>query len=101
MVDVRQRHTTVGHIFGANFGTHARVMYDAHVHKVHMIDVTQRRTTVGHIFGANCGPHACVMYDTYVHMKHVIGMSQRHTAHVFVLYDTGSCERGNQEVHVE
>ena len=28
MIDMRQRHTTVGHIFGANFGTHAFVIYD-------------------------------------------------------------------------
>ena len=61
MIDMRQRHTTVGHIFGANFGTHAVVMYDI---AQDMIDVSQRHATVGHIFGANFGTHAVVIYES-------------------------------------
>ena len=65
MLDVRQRQTTVGHIFGANFGAHAFVMYDTNVRMIHVIDMRQRHTTVGHIFGANLGTQAVVIYDTY------------------------------------
>ena len=91
---MRQRHTTVGHIFGANFGAHACVVY---VHIAHelidmrhttighifgptfrqmhllylisiahdMLDLRHRYTTIGHIFGVNIGTHAVVIYDTY------------------------------------
>ena len=61
MIDLIPRHTTIGHIFGANLATHPFVTYDI---ARDMIDMGPRHTTIGHIFGANF-EHACVIYDTY------------------------------------
>ena len=60
-MDMIPRHTTIGHIFGANLAKHPFVTYDV---AGNMIDMGTRHTTICHIFGANF-EHACVIYETY------------------------------------
>ena len=61
MIDMR--HTTIGHIFGANFRQMHLLYLISIAHD--MLDLTHRYTTIGHIFGVNIGTHAVVVYDTY------------------------------------
>ena len=56
--------TTVGHIFGANFDTHAVVTCNNVAHDTYERHETKTHNRWSHFWG-NFGTHAFVIYDTY------------------------------------